>query len=192
MNAYFAAKNSAQVKSRCNAQMLLLFLTGIILGCVFVRYFDISGVVFSNILNQDGLSGFLWADFLETVLSMSKFLLLLYLLSFQRWGAMMVPPVFGVEGICLGISVCSLVSASGRGGIFLAVLLLMFRLILILPFGFLLGGWSVEQSLRFPNVDIPACIKILAVTLTVICIAAFLECSLARWLGGIYYLKFGV
>lgn len=173
--------------------MLLLFLTGILLGCLLVRHFDIAGSVFSGIADRGSLSFYLGGDFPEVLLSMGKFLLLLYLLSFQRWGAMMVPPVFGIEGVFFGVSVCSLVLVMGVKGAVLSVLLMLFRLLLVLPYGFLLGGWSVEQSLRFSKHRDPgAASGVLAVTLLIILLSAFLECSLSRWLGGMYYLKFGV
>ena len=173
--------------------MLLLFLTGILLGYLLVRYFGLSGGVFSGVFDEGDLSLYVRGAFPEVLLSMGKFLLLLYLLGFQRWGAMMVPPVFGIEGIFFGVSVCGLVSALGARGVLLSLLLMLFRLILVVPFGFLLGGWAVEHSLSFPQAaEKRNSFGVLAVTLAVLLLAAFLDCTLARWLGGMYYLKFGV
>lgn len=193
MNAYFGRLDSKTDRSQCSAQMFLLFLTGNVLGGLLVRHFAISGSVFSGIVDKGSLSLYYGADFPEVLLSVGKFLLLLYLLSFQRWGAMLVPPVFGIEGICFGISICGLISDMGPRGAVAAFLLMLFRLLVVLPYGFLLGGWSVERSLDFPHSgDKGSAMGVLAVTLAVMLLAAFLECSLARWLGGMYYLKFGV
>jgi hypothetical protein len=78
------------------------------------------------------------------------------------------------------------------GALWLGVLL-CFRLLLVLPYGFLLGSWAVERSLAF-DASAPGIREgeILLLTLLVLAAAAVLECTVAHWLGGIYYLKFGV
>lgn len=171
--------------------MLLLFLTGNLLGGILVRHFDFSGSLFPGVVDRADLSGYFGTGFLQVLLAEGKFLLVLYLLSFQRWGAMLIPPVFGVEGIFFGMTTCSLVLGLGPKGLVVSFLLMLFRLVLILPYGFLLGGWSVERSLQFPSHSSNA-LGVLAVTLGVMLLGAVFESSLARWLGGMYYLKFGV
>lgn len=171
--------------------MLLLFLTGNLLGGILVRHFAFSGSLFSGVADSSGLRGYFGTDFLQVLLAEGKFLLVLYLLSFQRWGAMFVPPVFGLEGIFFGMTTCSLVLSLGGRGLIVAFLLMLFRLLLVLPYGFVLGGWSVERSLRFPE-RCGTALGVLGVTLVVMLLGAVFESSLARWLGGMYYLKFGV
>lgn len=173
--------------------MLLLFLTGILLGVLLVRHFALLGAVFSGVQDAEDLEAFINRDFAEVFLSTGKLLLLLYLLGFQRWGAAMVPPVFGVEGLYFGGTVYSVISFMGSRGAVMSILLMLFRLVLILPYSFVLGGWAVEQSLRFslPE-DRSARFGVLVITLGVMLLASFLECTLGRWLGGMYYLTFGV
>lgn len=191
MKIYFAKSESTGIGDRCSGQLLLMFLTGVLLGGVLVRYFGLGSSVFSGIVDKSQLKSFFGVDFFTAVVAEAKFLLLLYLLSFQSWGAMLVPPVFGIEGICYGMTVCSLMIALGGKGAVVAFLLMIFRLVLILPYGFLLGVWAVERSLSFPeNRGRP--MAILVMTCAVMLLSAFLESSLARWLGGMYYLKFGV
>jgi hypothetical protein len=62
---------------------------------------------------------------------------------------------------------------------------------LVLPYSFLLGSWAVEESLAFGKLAGNRT-AVLLLTLAVILVASFLECTLARWLGGMYFLKFGV
>lgn len=191
MTMYFRTRRSFLEKNNTTALLLLLFLTGILLGTLLVRYFAISAVVFSGIRNQEELKAVLNRDFVQILLSCGKFLLLLYLLSFQRWGAMLVPPVFGLEGIYFGGTVGSLISFMGSGGVLMGILLQLFRFLLVLPYGFILGNWAIAQSLNFSQRS-GNWIGVLAVTLSVMVFASFLECSLGRWLGGMYYLRFGV
>lgn len=191
MKISFAKSETGNIGDRCSGQLLLLFLTGVLLGGVLVRCFSLDSSLFSGIVDKSQLEHLLGVDFFTALVAQAKFLLLLYLLSFQSWGAMFVPPVFGIEGICYGVAVCSLGLNMGAHGIVVAFLLLMFRFLVILPYGFLLGCWAVERSLNFPE-SYGKPLAILALTCGILLLSAFLESSLARWLGGMYYLKFGV
>lgn len=191
MTMHFPARDTVSENNRSTTLNLLLFMTGILLGALLVRHFDIFAGVFSGVQNQTDLKRFLNRDFAQIFLSCGKFLLLIYLLGFQRWGAMLVPPVFGVEGLYFGGTVSCLIALMGLRGMVMAVLLMLFRFLLVLPYGFLLGGWAVEQSLGFSE-SVGNRFAVLLITLLVMTLAAFLECSLGRWLGGMYYLTFGV
>lgn len=193
MTVRFPARNVISEKDNSAILLLLMFLTGILMGTALVRHFDFLAAVFPGVQNQEELQGFINRDFLQIFLSCGKFLVLIYLLGFQKWGAVLVPPVFGLEGIYFGGTVSSLVALMGGRGVVMAILLQLFRLVLMLPFGFLLGGWSVRQSLQFSASDSGKNrIGVLVVTLCVMALTAFLDCSLSRWLGGMYFLRFGV
>ena len=171
---------------RANSLNFLLFVTGAVFGCLFSRFFG--GMSTSE--PEAVLSG---GSFLSSLLGCGRFLSLLYLLAFIPGGAVLVPPLFGAEGAFLGGAISAAALALGVRGAVLFSVLLLFRLLLVVPYGFLLGSWSVGQSLRFPERSArqnPALILLL--TVCVILAAAFLECTVAHWLGGIYYLKFGV
>lgn len=192
MTMHFPARDSVSEKNRSTALNLLLFLTGILLGALLVRHFDLFAEVFPGVQNHEDLKRFLNRDFPQIFLSGGKFLLMIYLLGFQRWGAMMVPPVFGIEGLYFGGTMSGMISVMGLRGMILAILLMLFRLLLVLPYGFLLGGWAVNQSLGFSGDSPGNRIAVLLITLLVMTLSAFLECTLGRWLGGMYYLTFGV
>lgn len=156
------------------------------MGCVFSR-------MFGRMPTSEPETVLSTGSFLASLLGCGRFLVLLYLLAFIPGGAVLVPPLFGAEGAFLGATISAAALSLGmRGAVFFSILLL-FRLILAVPYGFLLGSWSVGQSLHFPERSgrqRPALILLL--TVGVILTAAFLECTVAHWLGGIYYLKFGV
>ena len=83
----------------------------------------------------------------------------------------------------------------GTRGLVLLALLFLFRLGILLPYGFLLGAWSVGQSLAYGSAsaaDRKTRMVVLLVTIAVLVIASFLECTLAQWLARIYFLKVGV
>lgn len=174
---------------RANALNFLLFVTGVLLGCLAVQFLGFESSIISDFSQPLAAGPAMYA----ALLSNGKFLILLYLLAFLRCGAALVPPLFGAEGAFFGAMAASVVSAAGPRGTVLLAILLMFRLFLVLPYGFLLGNWSILESLSFdgPNRSQHR-FGVLLVTLAVLAAAAFLECTLARWLGGMYYLKFGV
>jgi hypothetical protein len=178
--------------AKANILLFLLFITGAALGCLLVWKSGLSGQLFDGLTNQQGLEGLLSSyDRASVFLWNGKFLLLIFLLSYVRWGAAMLPPLFGVEGLLLGGVASSIIPSMGlTGGICLCILLGL-RLLLVLPYSFLLGGWAVEESLSFGELAGNRT-AVLVLTLAVILVASFLECTLARWLGGMYYLKFGV
>ena len=179
-------KNSLVI--RITLLNLLLFLTGALLGCLII-YLGCVSCVFHESMFSNELS-----NFLEVCLANGKFLILLYLFAFMRHGAMLVPTVFGLEGILMGATAFAFAGAGGYSGIFLLAIMLIFRLILILPYSFLLGTWSVRQSLAFEcaTTDKQIRITVLLLTLFVVIVASFLECTVAQWLVRIYYLKVGV
>ena len=184
-------------KSQANRLNLLMFLTGACIGCMVVRLGGIGGELFPEPL-QFGFADVCLAGFHRfpgVLLANVKFLLLLYLLAFMRCGAMLVPPVFAAEGLLLGCTVAAVTGAMGYLGTALLSILLAFRLVLVLPYGFLLGAWSVEHSLSYVNPPVSdhrTRASVLLVTLLVLLMASLLECTAAQWLGGVYFLRFGV
>ena len=190
MTVHCAVKDSNSVVYRSGSLILLLFLTGIFGGALFVRYFDLLGSHLSGVSSLADLEAFLQRSFYEIFLSQAKFLLLLYLLAFQRWGAGLILPVYCMEGVFLGGTVCGIVSLMGSGGFLMALLLLLFRLLLVIPYGFLLGEWSIRRSLSFPSAgERTNCIAILLLTLVLLVVSSYLESTLGQWLGSLYYLQ---
>lgn len=174
----------AKESRRADRLNFLLFATGIVLGCLFSLLFRTSASETSLVL-ADG-------SFLESLLGCGRFLCLLLLLAFVPWGAGLVPPLFGAEGAFLGSAMAAAVLVSGATGALVLAVLLLFRLVLVIPYGFLLGSWAVSQSLRFPERSRRQAAAVCCITVCVILAAAFLECTVAHWLGGYYFLKFGV
>ncbi len=191
MTAYLTSPHTKSGKKHCNLLLLLLFLTGVLLGCLLVWRFQLGGVLFG-----EGQAQTLFLDrqrFGSVFLWNAKFLLVIFLLSFSRLGALLIPPLFGVEGLLLGMLAGCITAEQGIVGAVCLGILLFFRLLLVLPYGFLLGAWAVEQSLRFDAGDSRGkTVGILLVTLVLLFLSAFLECTLARWLGGMYFVRFGV
>jgi hypothetical protein len=178
--------------AKAKVLLVLLFATGAVLGSLLVWWSELSVQLFDGIVDQQSLDQMLASyDRTSVFLWNAKFLFLIFLLSYVRWGAALLPPLFGVEGLLLGGVCSSIVSSMGlTGGICLCILLSL-RLLVVLPYSFLLGGWAVEESLAFGELAGNRT-AVLLLTLAVILVAAFLECTLARWLGGMYYLRFGV
>lgn len=173
-------------KLRTNSLNFLLFVTGAVLGCLCSRFFGGTSLSEAETILAGG-------SFSSSLLGCGRFLVLLYLLAFIPGGAALVPPLFGAEGAFLGGAISAAYLALGPKGAVLLSVLLLFRLLLVVPYGFLLGAWSVGQSLRFPERNAKQQpVQILFLTVCVVAAAAFLECTVAHWLGGIYYLKFGV
>lgn len=197
MTREFLTSRRSSSKENANILNFLMFLTGAVLGCLVVKCFGLESVLLAG--NADpqefSWSSAVGASFPTTLLINGKFLILLFLFAFLRCGAALIPPLFGAEGAFLGAAFASVISAMGRRGALLLAILLIFRLTLVLPYGFLLGVWSVEHSLSFEtlsDVRRQKSVQICFLTLLVLVAASFLECTLARWLGGIYFLKFGV
>ena len=188
-------KNST--KERTSVLNLLLFFTGALMGCFFVKIFGIQNGALaglsdaSNAAEASSLPG---TSFPAVLVANGKLLALLYLFAFLRCGAALIPPLFGAEGAFLGAAFASAILSAGFHGVVRLALLLIFRLLLVLPYGFLLGEWAVSHSLCLGDSGHRkgAGFQILLLTLLVLFLATFLECTLGSWLGGIYFLKFGV
>lgn len=177
--------------NRCTQLHLLLFMSGIVFAALFVRYFAGIACPFFGIRDQTDISAMLSRSFPSALLSCGKFLLMIFLLSFQRWGALIIPCLFFTEGFFLGGILSSVVMLLGSEGYMLGLLLMLFRIIFVIPYSFLLGQWAVEQSLSFPRHSVNP-LGVLMITLLVILLAGFLACTVGGFLGGIYYLNFGV
>jgi hypothetical protein len=158
-----------------------MFFTGALVGCLAVPM--AAGQLQLSIL--PAASGFLWA-----LLANGKFLLVLFLLGQMPVGALLVPPVFGMEGLLLGGALAAGACAYGAQGVLVQSLFLLFRLVLVLPYGFLLGAWSVRRSLSYGTGQ--RCGPVFLATCLVIFLAALLEATAARWLGVAYFIKIGV
>lgn len=189
-----ARRNSST--NRANVLNLLMFLTGIALGGAAVCFCDFDELIG---MGSSGNTAVFFAGglsrFHDVFLANGKLLILLYLFAHMRCGALLVPPVFGLEGIFLGGVVAAAAVELGYRGIVLAAIILGFRFFVVLPYAFLLGTWSVEQSLDFGVAfvsDRQPRIAVLLVTLLVLTAASFGECSVAHWLARLYYLKVGV
>lgn len=191
MTIRFAADHSKMTQNRCTQLHLLLFLSGIVFAALFVRYFAGVACYFFGIRDQTDISAMLSRSFPSALLSCGKFLLIIFLLSFQRWGALIVPCLFFMEGFFLGGILSAVPRLLGSDGYMLGFLLMLFRMLFVIPYSFLLGHWAVERSLSFPRHSANH-FGVLIITLLVILFSAFLSCTLGRYLGGIYYLKFGV
>lgn len=192
MTAYISSEYTTPKKDRCNLLLLLLFLTGVLLGCLFVWHFSLRGQI--NGEAAQGQALFLSRQqFFAVLLRNAKFLLVIYLLSFSKLGALLIPVQFGIEGLLLGSVFGSVIAQEGLIGALSLFLIYFFRLSAVLPYGFLLGTWGVEKSLRFGETgfDWRFPIGILLLTLVVLIMSSFLECTLARWLGCMYFMKFG-
>lgn len=174
--------------------LLLMFLTGCVLGCGLCILAGIRGTLFP------GVSGSA-ASFREFALrpdpvvlaSCIRLCVPVFLLGFTRWGAALIPAWFGIEGFLLSGAVCAFAMGNGLHGLCAAGILLSFRLLLLLPYSFLLGSWAVDRSLRFdwaPGLGNAFMIGVITVAAAVV--TALLECSLGRWLSCMYFLSFGV
>ena len=188
-------KNST--KEHTSVLNLLLFFTGVLLGCFLVKILGIQNGALaglSAVTDTAETSGLPSTSFPAVLVANGKLLVLLYLFAFLRCGAALIPPLFGAEGAFLGTAFASAVLSAGFHGVIRLALLLIFRLLRVLPYGFLLGEWAVSRSLRLGggNRRKEAGFRILLLTLLVLFLATFLECTLGSWLGGIYFLKFGV
>lgn len=166
---------------------LILFLAGALMGCLLLRFWDLSAALSPSFFTESLVSG--WK---EVFLSNFRFLLLLFLLSYLPAGALLVPLVFGIEGAVLGMSIGLISAAMGTASIVALVLSIIFRLILVFPFSFLLGSWAIRQSLHFGRTNRGQGLKILFALITVAAVSSVLELTIGRQLGSLYYLSFGV
>lgn len=180
---------------RVNCLNLLIFLTGVFFGCLLICFGGIGGLLTLERF-QESLFLSKGPDvFLEALLTNGKFLALLYLLAYMRAGAILTPTLFGCEGILMGGTAAAVAAEMGCHGLMLLALLFLFRLCILLPYGFLLGTWSVGQSLSCGtgfSADQRSRVVVLLLTIAVLMAASFLECTVAQWLARIYYLKVGV
>lgn len=169
---------------RCGAMLLMMFLTGVVLGCLLARLL--------------GLQCFLapeadWAlapNLYRVLLWNAKFLMTAYLLAFSPGGICLLPPLFGVEGALLGALFGAAILSQGLPILPELASLLLFRLILVVPYGFLLGGWSMRQSLGFGSEQDRSAFGVWLLTAGVLLAASLLECTAAK--DAAYYLRFGV
>ena len=70
------------------------------------------------------------------------------------------------------------------------VAMLLFRLVLVVPYGFLLGLWCMRQSLGFGSEQDRSTFGVLVLTGAVLLAASLLECTVAK--DAAYFLRFGV
>ena len=191
--AYMPTRRNS-IKERTGVLNLLLFFTGALMGCLVVKFFGIQNGALSGIPDASASVDGSGVSFPAVLAANGKLLALLFLFAFLRCGAALIPPLFGAEGAFLGAAFASAYLSAGIHGAVRLALLLIFRLLLVLPYGFLLGEWSVAQSLSVGGGahQRKACIPILLITLLVLFLASFLEHTIGSWLGGMYFLKFGV
>lgn len=166
---------------------LILFLAGALMGCLLLRFWDLSGALSPSFFQESLDSG--WRN---VFFGSFRFLLLLFLLSYLPSGALLVPIVFGIEGALLGMTFGLISAAMGFYGAIALSLAMAFRLILIFPFSFFLGSWAIRQSLRFGHCVRGQGLKIFFVLLSVVAVSTVLELTVGRQLGSFYYLTFGV
>ena len=173
------------MKAQANMLSLMMFLTGVLLGSLLIYGSGLERTVPLGAARDP-------AQMVRTALSVGKFLILLFLLSNMRWGAMLIPPVFGLEGMLLGTACAAVFAGDGLHGLIGLLMLYAFRLFLVLPYGFLLGTWSVDRSLSREGVSSERVPMILALTLAVIGVAALLEWIIGVRFASIYYSGIGV
>ena len=168
--------------------LLSMFLTGLVLGCLLAGLLGIR----LELLPMCGTQLPGAAQVLLLLRRNAKLLLLLFLLAFTRWGAMLIPVVLGMEGALLGMTFGGVFALSGKSGLLLLSLLQLPRLLLVVPYGFLLGSWAWRQSLEFGMETRRDVGGVLLITVLAVLLAAALECTLSRFGCAAYSLKFGV
>ena len=174
--------------ARANLCNFLMFLTGALLGCWFASLGD-ACLSFARFFSSGGSDPF--SRMLPAMVFSGKFLLLLLLMSRMRSGALLIPLVFALEGMLLGNGFAAAFIFRGYQGIILLGILSLFRLCLILPFGFLMGAWAVSRSLDPSEHDSNGAVLIL--TLCILFVSAFLEGTVAFHLcSNYYYFQVGV
>lgn len=166
--------------------LFLMLLTGTILGCFAARLLDFhSFVTLSSQFDHTAFAA-VWRP-------IAKFLLVIFLLAFTAWGTMLIPAVFGIEGFCFGLAVSSAIFGTGIGSSGTVMITLLFRIIILFPYAFLLGGWAIKRSADFgAEPDSTAMFSLLVITAIVSVAVAFFECTFGSWLASIYLMKIGV
>lgn len=169
---------------RCGAMLLMLFVTGVALGCFLARWLGLRCYAVPEKAQS------LEPAMARVLLWNAKFLLTAYLLAFSPGGRLLLPPLFGAEGMLLGALFGAAILSQGMSALPWLASLLLFRLILVVPYGFLLGFWSMRQSLGFGSRQDRSAFGVLVLTAVVLLAASLLECTVAR--DAAYYLRFGV
>ena len=166
--------------------LLMLFLTGVALGCVLAQWLGLRCYITAE---EDKSFD---AALIRVLLWNAKFLLASYLLAFSPGGTLLLPLLFGAEGALLGALFGAVLSAQGAAMLPCLVAMLLFRLVLVVPYGFLLGLWCMRQSLGFGSERsrIAAHSGVLVLTGAVLLAASLLECTVAK--DAAYFLRFGV
>lgn len=168
---------------RCGAMLLAMFLTGVVLGCGLARLLGLQGIVPTE---KQAFRPML----VRVLLWNAKFLFIAYLLAFSPGGMLLLPTLFGLEGAMLGALFCTVLSNQGMSVLPYLVLRMLFRLILVVPYGFLLGCWSMRQSLGFGSRQDRSAFGVGLATAVVLLASSLLECTVAQ--NAAYYLRFGV
>lgn len=169
---------------RCGAMLLMLFLTGVALGCVLAQWLGLRCYITAE---EDKSFD---AALIRVLLWNAKFLLASYLLAFSPGGTLLLPLLFGAEGALLGALFGAVLSAQGAAMLPCLVAMLLFRLVLVVPYGFLLGLWCMRQSLGFGGEQDRSAFGVLVLTGAVLLAASLLECTVAK--DAAYFLRFGV
>ena len=173
---------SPEETGHANGLNFFLFLTGAALGTALVLSGAVELGMDAHRLSQGRSLG-------AVLLANGRLLALLWLLAHMPVGAMLVPPLMGLEGVLYGGAFAFVTVHLGMLGAGLLAAGWLFRLLLVLPYGFLLGAWSVGRSLRGVSAGSGG---VLLVTAAVVLTASLLECTVATRLAAFYYLKFGV
>ena len=180
----FPDRNTLKVYlNLCN---FLLFLTGILCGCILTFLSDLSFTE-AAVSSFSVISSHWYRSFWTSILSNGKFLLLLFLLSFLSSGVYLIPLLFGVEGAFCGAALTYVLSVGRSYSVFVFVLLFI-HMFLILPYGFLLGTWASERCLSGFKINsrYSDC-SVLLVTLFVIMVASMLERYLIPFIFRLYF-----
>ncbi len=176
--------NGVPSTKRCGAMLLLLFITGVALGCVLARWLELRCYAAPEETQS------LKSAMVRVLLWNAKFLFATYLLAFSPGGRLLLPPLFGAEGTLLGALFGAVMLSQGMLALLWLASLMLFRLVLVVPYGFLLGRWSMRQSLGFGGRQDRSTFGVLVLTAVVLLAASLLECTVAR--NAAYYLRFGV
>ena len=169
---------------RCGAMLLMLFVTGVALGCFLAKWLGLRCYAAPERAQS------LESAMVRVLLWNAKFLFTAYLLAFSPGGKLLLPPLFGAEGALLGALFGAAILSQGMPALPWLASLMLFRLILVVPYGFLLGLWSMRQSLGFGGRQDRSAFGVLVLTTAVLLAASLLECTVAK--DAAYYLRFGV
>ena len=164
--------------------LLLLFITGVALGCFLAKWLGPRCYAVPERAQS------LESALVRVLLWNAKFLFTAYLLAFSPGGKLLLPPLFGAEGALLGALFGAAILSQGMPALPWLASQMLFRLILVVPNGFLLGLWSMRQSLGFGGRQDRSAFGVLVLTAAVLLAASLLECTVAK--DAAYYLRFGV